>query len=477
MLDKLIFYDNVRNDETVKKTVLLLDAIGSGAAFARRSLKINTKNLKSVYFDVQRALMSEYGSGAAALSGYTFWQRHVCRLIAESENVFSIAAENGEGVGCFGALAVREASVLKELYNIDWEQIAAAADDGDFCVAGMKAQPGDHGAGWVANYEAQPGDRAAEQVADCEARPGDRAAEQVADREARPGEHGAGGHRRSVESKRTVIHRALHQDDDAKTALMLAEYYRDEGSGLFERYDAFCWDHGLQGVERPDPITFEDLIGYEIQKERIIENVRFFTEGGNGLNMLLYGDRGTGKSSSVKALLNRFASHKLRLISVRKEDIDEAPAIMEMLARRGLRFIIFIDDLSFEENETGYKSFKSALEGGIRPQPENVMVCVTSNRRNIIKEVWRDREGAEDIHLNDSMQEKRSLADRFGLTVVFSTPDKSEYLDIVKGIAEREGMKTDMEELEREAMKWELRQNGRSGRGARQFINWFRRYS
>jgi predicted AAA+ superfamily ATPase len=191
--------------------------------------------------------------------------------------------------------------------------------------------------------------------------------------------------------------------------------------------------------------------------------------------MLLYGDRGTGKSSSVKALLNMFASRKLRLVSVPKEEIAAIPAIMEALAARGLRFIIFIDDLSFEENETGYKSFKSALEGGIRPQPENVIVCVTSNRRNIIKEVWRDREGGEDIHINDSLQEKRSLADRFGLTVVFSSPDKYEYLDIVKGIAEREGLNADIAELESEAMKWEIRQNGRSGRGARQFINWFSR--
>ena len=144
---------------------------------------------------------------------------------------------------------------------------------------------------------------------------------------------------------------------------------------------------------------------------------------------------------------------------------------MERLAARGCKFIIFIDDLSFEENETGYKSFKSALEGGARFQPPNSLVCATSNRRGIIKEIWRDREDQEDVNLNDALQEKSSLADRFGLTVTFCAPDKREYLEIVKGIARREALNMDEDELEREAMRWEIRRNGRSGRAARQFVN------
>ncbi|MDR0423953.1 MAG: ATP-binding protein [Clostridiales Family XIII bacterium] len=483
--EKLIFFDNIRDDALVRKAVRLCRACdGIGAAPFDGALRED-------YYEVQRALMSEYGNAAAApgfagqevvqgfagqaaggasapgptgaaeaapdsegqetapggpAAAHTFWQHHVCRLIAESENAFSLAAEKGaSALARFGGLVEREAGVLKAIYGIGWGKMAASADDGAFCVAAMELSPG----GAASRQDGTPG-----------ATPRSRAAA--------PG-------RRSLESKREAVHRAMLRHSDRDSAEMLEKYYRDEGGGLFERYDAFYWDGRLVGVESPDPITFDDLIGYGIQKGRIIENVKFFTEGRLGLNMLLYGDRGTGKSSSVKALLNMFAPRKLRLVSVPKEEIAAIPAIMEALAARGLRFIIFIDDLSFEENETGYKSFKSALEGGVRPQPENVLVCVTSNRRNIIKEVWRDREGGEDIHINDSLQEKRSLADRFGLTVVFSSPDKYEYLDIVKGIAEREGLNADIAELESEAMKWEIRQNGRSGRGARQFINWFSR--
>jgi predicted AAA+ superfamily ATPase len=157
-------------------------------------------------------------------------------------------------------------------------------------------------------------------------------------------------------------------------------------------------------------------------------------------------------------------------VALPKAEIDALPALMDALAPRGCKFIVFIDDLSFEEHETGYKAFKSALEGGVRAQPDNTLVCVTSNRRNIIKEVWREREDREEINLNDALQEKRSLADRFGLTVTFSAPDKSEYLDIVRGIARREGLEAD-DELTRLALQWELRQSGRSGRTARQFVN------
>jgi predicted AAA+ superfamily ATPase len=251
--------------------------------------------------------------------------------------------------------------------------------------------------------------------------------------------------------------------------LALAAHYARAACGAFARYAAFDWRGGLVGVERPDSVGFDDLIGYAAQKQKIIENTEFFVNGRPCNNMLLYGDRGTGKSSSVKALLNMFRSRGLRLVSLPKSELQDLPVLMETLAPRGCKFIVFVDDLSFEENETGYKSFKSALEGGVHAQPQNVLVCVTSNRRNIIKEVWREREDKDEINLNDALQEKRSLADRFGLTVTFGAPNKAEYLDIVRGLARRAGLEVD-DDLLRSALQWELRQSGRSGRVARQFV-------
>jgi predicted AAA+ superfamily ATPase len=157
-------------------------------------------------------------------------------------------------------------------------------------------------------------------------------------------------------------------------------------------------------------------------------------------------------------------------VALPKAEIDALPALLDALAPRGCKFIVFIDDLSFEENETGYKAFKSALEGGVHALPANTLVCVTSNRRNIVKEIWRERDGREEINPDDALQEKRSLADRFDLTVTFGAPSKRDYLDIVRGLAHRAGLEAD-EELLRDALRWELRQGGRSGRTARQFVN------
>jgi predicted AAA+ superfamily ATPase len=203
----------------------------------------------------------------------------------------------------------------------------------------------------------------------------------------------------------------------------------------------------------------------------LIENTEFLLRGLPANNVLLYGDSGTGKSSSVKAVLNRYKDRGLKLIAVPKERIDELPQILEYVGGRGLKFIIFIDDLSFEENEVGYKSFKSVVEGSVSARTTNTVICVTSNRRNIIKEVWKDRAEQDDIHLRDNLQEKRSLADRFGLTIVYIAPEKGDYLDIVAALAKKAGLNMDAEYLSEQALIWEIRHGGRSGRTARQFID------
>ncbi|MCG8484801.1 MAG: ATP-binding protein, partial [Clostridia bacterium] len=190
-------------------------------------------------------------------------------------------------------------------------------------------------------------------------------------------------------------------------------------------------------------------------------------------NVLLYGDKGTGKSSSVKAVLNEYKDKKLKMIEITKEQFYRFPDIINIVKDRGYKFIIYIDDLSFEEFETDYKHFKAVLEGGLEIRPQNVAVYVTSNRRNIIKETWKDQmEASNDMHISDSMQEKISLADRFGITLTYPSPNKNLYLRMVLDLAKKEKLDVSEDILSEEALKWEMRYHGRSGRSARQFIDY-----
>ncbi|WP_027366223.1 ATP-binding protein [Desulfotruncus alcoholivorax] len=260
-----------------------------------------------------------------------------------------------------------------------------------------------------------------------------------------------------------------------KHAEKLAEYYAAYGCGVFGRYIAFKWEnHSLRGVSRPDPITFSDLIGYTDTRAEIIDNTKKFINGAPANNILLYGDRGTGKSSTVKALLNEYWSRGLRLIEVGKKQLANFPAIIGELNGRKHRFILFVDDLSFEEHETGYKDLKALLEGGLEEKPENVLIYATSNRRHLVRETFADREAnlsGQEIHAMDSVQEKLSLADRFGITVIFPNPDQELFLEIVQGLARQRNLRLDPQDLRRRALQWASWHNGRSPRSARQFID------
>ena len=199
-------------------------------------------------------------------------------------------------------------------------------------------------------------------------------------------------------------------------------------------------------------------------------------DGKRANNCLLYGDAGTGKSSSVKAVLNRFYPDGLRMIEIYKHQFVYLSEILSQIKNRNYRFIIYMDDLSFEEFETEYKYLKAVIEGGLEVRPENVLIYATSNRRHLIRELWSDRtdmEHNQDVHHSDTMQEKLSLADRFGITIGYFAPDQNEYFDIVSGIAgEYPELKLDEEELHNEARKWEIANGGRSGRVARQFVDY-----
>jgi hypothetical protein len=258
--------------------------------------------------------------------------------------------------------------------------------------------------------------------------------------------------------------------DPHKILNTLAEFYHKNGAALLNKSSAFYWKNSsLKIVKNPDKITFKEIIAYQKQKDKLIANTESFLKGKKAHNVLLYGDSGTGKSSSVKALLNKYQNKGLRLIEINSNQIKELPQILEYLSQRGLYFIIFMDDLSFEEFETEHKYLKAVMEGGIELKPDNVLFYATSNRRHLVREKWQDRES--EVHKDDILNEKLSLAERFGLTLMYNTPAQEEYLKIVREIAEQENIKMDKNRLEEKALKWSQWNNGRSGRSARQFID------
>ncbi|MDJ0695758.1 ATP-binding protein [Mastigocoleus sp. MO_188.B34] len=257
---------------------------------------------------------------------------------------------------------------------------------------------------------------------------------------------------------------------------ILANYYQDFGVGLFAKYQALRWhDNQFIGVRYPDTITLKELIGYETQRDALLKNTEFLLSGHFALNILLYGSRGSGKSSLVKALLNEYVHRELRLLEVSRLDLKSLPEIVEKLRGRSQKFIIFVDDLSFEEDDDAFKALKVVLEGNITARPQNVVVYATSNRRHLIREFFADRPALrnnDEIHAWDTVQEKLSFSDRFGLTLTFEPADRDTYLKIVRQLALQANINLTQEDLDARALQWATRHNGRSGRTAKQFVNY-----
>ena len=256
----------------------------------------------------------------------------------------------------------------------------------------------------------------------------------------------------------------------------IIEFYKQYGTGIFGEYRAFVWENEdgncyLRGVKSPDPVRLKNLVGYEDQKKKIIENTKQFLQGYNANNILLYGQRGTGKSSTVKAIINEFYKDGLRLIEVDKDKLVDFTKIIRILRNKNLKFIVFVDDLVFEEGEASYSALKTILEGGVESSSNNILIYATTNRKHLIKETFSDRDN--EIHAMDSVEEKLSLSDRFGITVSFYSPDQKEYLAIIDGLAKERKIDVDMEYLHAESLKWARFQNARSPRTAKQFMNWF----
>jgi predicted AAA+ superfamily ATPase len=354
------------------------------------------------------------------------WQSHLLGRLLDDENPFSLGAERGELRGSVLEQARLDLGTLRKLFDLDAPTLLGMVEEAVPGLAGI----------WVPWADpAQPGD----------------------------------------EYPRGAVARELAALGDwGATADLLADHFARHGAGPLGRYRAFRWDgEGLRAVPNPDPVRLSGLISYEREREPLVKNTRRFLAGLPAQHALLYGQPGTGKSSTVKALLNEFADAGLRLVEVAKEDLGSLPRVLGALRGRGPRFILFVDDLSFEEHEVEYKALKALLEGSVEEPPENVRVYATSNRRNLIREGFSDREDGDDVHARDTMQEKQSLSARFGLRVTFPAPDQKRYLQIVEGLARERGLEAPEERLREEALLWDRWHAGRSGRTARQFVDEF----
>src|SRR5215203_1815139 len=357
------------------------------------------------------------------------WQSHLVGRVLEDENPFSLGAEKGEINPSVLEQARRDLCTLREMFALDAAVLLGRVESTVPALAGI----------WVPWTSPEPVDDS---------------------------------------PRRTIARKLSVAEDWGACAELLAGHYARHGAGPYGRHRAFLWREGrLLAVSRPDPVSLAELVAYEREREPLITNTERFLAGLPAHHALLYGLPGTGKSSTVKAIMNEYADLGLRLVEVKKEDLAELQVVLEVLGRRGQRFVLFVDDLSFEEHEVEYKALKALLEGSIEEPPGNVRLYATSNRRNLIRERFSEREegGADsvsdDVHARDTMQEKLSLAARFGLRVTFPAPDQKRYLKMVSGLVEERGIKISSEELRERALLWDRWHAGRSGRTARQFVD------
>ncbi len=364
------------------------------------------------------------------------WQAYIAYLLAMAETPFSLLCEkHGASEGSVNVLAKKDFAIFRELFFYDFSQLEEELSVDCFSV--------------ITKYHSIPKE-----------------------------EH---YYNKSVADKVKELQHALSlskNEDDVFDAV--TGFYKKYGVGQFGLNKAFRLvgegeDFSLQPITNTEIVRLTDIIGYESQKKTLVDNTKAFVEGRKANNVLLYGDSGTGKSTSIKAILNEFYDDGLRMIEIYKHQFHQLSALISKIKNRNYRFIIYMDDLSFEEFEIEYKYLKAVIEGGLEIRPENVLIYATSNRRHLIRETWSDRSdmSQDELHRSDTMQEKLSLVARFGISINYSAPDKRGFESIVKGIAARyPELAGKEEELLAQANIWELRGGGLSGRSAQQFIHY-----
>ena len=388
--------------------------------------------IRRIHLEVKRLL------DLATVCGFdeNLWQCYLTWLLMTNENSFTLTCErSGSGEGSVNDFAKSDFAVFRRLFHYDFTPLEQALGIRCFSV--------------LCDYRAIP------------------------KRERT--------YNRDVSRQVLALRRALADAaDEEEMFTLLTDYYRQYGFGVFAMNRAFrlrCETDGVRflPISNIDGVRLCDLLGYEQQKAELRRNTEAFLAGRRANNVLLYGDAGTGKSTSVKALINEYYDQGLRMIEIYKHQFGALSAVLGQIKNRNYRFIILIDDLSFEENEVEYKFLKAVIEGGVETKPENILIYATSNRRHLIRETWNDRSDMEhngDVHRSDTMEEKLSLASRFGVTINFNAPTPKEYQAIVRALAQRHGLTMDAQRLSTLANAWEVRHGGFSGRAAEQFIRY-----
>lgn len=364
------------------------------------------------------------------------WHGYLTFVLTTNENAFSMSCEKTGAIkGSLNELALHDLDIFMEAYNMDWQAVEHAL--------------GIRFLGLIGNYEGRKNRGIIYSHTLCE----------------------------RIEKLCQGLSAAAKARDSQKMYALLTQFYREYGVGKFGLHRAFKVvqkDEAavIMPITRTEKVCLSDLVGYEIQKKKLVDNTEAFVNGRRANNVLLFGDSGTGKSTSIKAILNEYYKDGLRMIEIYKHQFKDIPEVIAQIKNRNYKFILYMDDLSFEEFEIEYKYLKAVIEGGLETKPDNVLIYATSNRRHLIRETWGDRkQTSDDVHGGDSMQEKLSLATRFGETIYYGAPSQKEYVAIASQLARRFDIHMSEEEIAKASVVWEMHHGGLSGRTAQQFIN------
>ena len=390
------------------------------------------KLISDIYEQIKRILevATDYGFDK------NLWHNYLTFYLITNENPFSLTCEKvGANDGSVNEFAKNDFKVFMNLFNYDFRPIEAALGINCFSL--------------ISDYKA------------------------IVKKELM--------YNKNVSEKVQALSLKLETAKDENEFFnYVTDFYKAYGVGMFGLNKAFRVIGGDNGVtftpiNNMDKVMLDDLIGYEIQKKKLVDNTEAFVQGRKANNVLLFGDSGTGKSTSIKAIVNAYYDQGLRMIEIYKHQFKDLSNVIASIKNRNYKFIIYMDDLSFEEFEIEYKFLKAVIEGGVETKPDNILIYATSNRRHLIKETWNDRNDMESnngLHRSDTIEEKLSLVNRFGCQISYSKPSQKEFFDIVIGLARKNNVKMTDEELMAEANKWELSHGGISGRTAQQFINY-----
>lgn len=389
---------------------------------------------KTLFYSCMNRLVEMAGT-----YGFTgnLWHNYLTFLLANHENAFSTACEiTGQAEGTINQLALHDFTIFKDLFHFDFASFEDFYGVSSCCrlISDYKN---------VKNSSKQFNERIRNRLCDL-----------------------------------SVLLASSDSPEEFMTHMV--DFYKDYGVGKLGLHKAFRLEHGpgdekvqIVPITRIAHVKLDDLVGYEIAKKKLIDNTEAFLKGRPANNCLLFGDAGTGKSSCIKAILNQYYDQGLRIIEVYKHQFKDLNDVIAQIKNRHYKFIIYMDDLSFEDFEVEYKYLKAVIEGGLERKPDNILIYATSNRRHLVREHYSDKADRDDeLHTSDTVQEKLSLVYRFGVTIYFGSPDKKEFQEIVLTLARRNGITMPEEELLLQANAWELRHGGLSGRTAQQFVDY-----